>query len=334
MRLPRWLAWVDPGRTIWPTRDGWWCLAAAVSLGFAAMNTGNNLLYLLASLLLGVIIVSGIFSEQSMRRVRLTPVVPDEIYAGRPAAFGASVANHKRWRTSYSLTLEITGADGVQRMHVDRVPPGEARMVTWEATLPARGRRRLPGVRLTTRFPFGLFVKAGRVQLDREMVVFPAIGPVPAERRRELSSGGPRPLRRRGRGHDLYNLRDYRAGDDPRLIHWRSSAKSDALVVRELQADTSEDTRIVLEGTGARDPARLERGLSEAASLALHLVRAGARVELVGPGVFVPLGRGRGHARRLLTALALYEPGRAARDGEPVRAARAATARELRVPLG
>lgn len=207
-------------------------------------------------------------------------------------------------------------------------------MVTWEATLPARGRRRLPGVRLTTRFPFGLFVKAGRVQLDREMVVFPAIGPVPAERRRELSSGGPRPLRRRGRGHDLYNLRDYRAGDDPRLIHWRSSAKSDALVVRELQADTSEDTRIVLEGTGARDPARLERGLSEAASLALHLVRAGARVELVGPGVFVPLGRGRGHARRLLTALALYEPGRAGWDGEPVRAARAATARELRVPLG
>lgn len=330
MKLPRWLAWFDPGRTIWPTRDGWWCLGAAVGLGFAAMNTGNNLLYLLASLLLGVITVSGIFSEQSMRGVRVTPVVPDELYAGRSATFGAWVANHKRWRTSYSLTLEIAMADGLTRAHVERIPAGEARLVTWEATLPARGRHRLPGVRLTTRFPFGLFLKGGRMALDREVIVFPAIGPVPPERQRELAAGGPRPSRRRGRGHDLYNLREYRAGDDPRLIHWRSSAKTAALVVRELEADTAIDTRIVLEG-GSGGGAWLEWGLSEAASLALHLLRSGARVELVGPGVFVALGGGRGHAQRLLTALALFEPSAAARTPA---GARAASVRELRVSLG
>src|SRR5206468_3589061 len=51
-----WLAW--PRRTLWPTRDGWWCLGAALGLGFAAINTGNNLFYLLVSMLLGLIIRS------------------------------------------------------------------------------------------------------------------------------------------------------------------------------------------------------------------------------------------------------------------------------------
>ena len=101
--------WLTPRRTIRPTRDGWWCLGAAIGLGFAAMNTGNNLLYLLASLLLALIIVSGILSEQSMRRLRLTRGVPEEIYAGRPALFGARVMNRKRRLPSYSIALEGGG---------------------------------------------------------------------------------------------------------------------------------------------------------------------------------------------------------------------------------
>jgi uncharacterized protein (DUF58 family) len=293
-----------PRRTIRPTRDGWWCLGAAVGLGFAAMNTGNNLLYLLASLLLGLVIVSGMLSEQSMRRLRVTPAVPDEIYAGRATVVGARLANRKRWLPSYSVALETGG----RRLYVDRLRAGDERLVTWEALFDARGRRRLPGVRLTTRFPFGLFVKAGRVLLDDEIVVFPAVRALDAGWRRRLAAGGARPLRRRGRGHDVYNLRDYRAGDDPRLIHWRSSAKGGALVVRELEAETALDARIVLVGDGRGDPGRLEAALSEAASLAAHLIGADAAVELAGPGLHVPAGRGRAHRRRLLTALALYQP--------------------------
>ena len=297
-----------PRRTIRPTRDGWWCLGAAVGLGFAAMNTGNNLLYLLASLLLGLVIVSGVLSEQSMRRLRLAAVLPEEIYAGRATVVGARLANRKRWLPSYSVALETEG----RRLYVDRLAAGEERLVTWETRFDARGRRRLPGLRVTTRFPFGLFVKAGRVALDDEVVVFPAVRPLDAAWRRRLVGGGARPQRRRGRGHDLYNLRDYRAGDDPRLIHWRSTAKSGGLVVRELEAETALDTRIVLVGDGRRDAARLEAALAEAASLAAYLARAGAAVELVAPGLHVPVGRGRAHLRRLLTALALYEPSAAA----------------------
>jgi uncharacterized protein (DUF58 family) len=293
-----------PRRTIRPTRDGWWCLAAAAGLGVAAVNTGNNLLYLLASLLLALIVVSGVLSEQSMRRVGVAALVPDELYAARPATLAARVRNGKRWLASHSVALETAGG----RLYIDRLAAGDERVVTWAATLARRGRQRLPGVRLTTRFPFGLFLKAGRLQCDDEVIVFPAVHPLDAAWRRRLAAGGPRPIRRRGRGHDLYNLRDYRAGDDPRLIHWRSTAKTGALVVRELEAETTLDCRLVLVGDGTRDAGRLERGLSEAASIAAHLARAGAAVELVGPGLHVPAGHGRAHLRRVLAALALYDP--------------------------
>jgi len=310
-----------PRRTIWPTRDGWWCLLVVIGLGVAAINTGNNLLYLLVSLLLSLIVVSGVLSEQSMRGLHLEAETAEEIYAGTPALFGAVLANRKRWLTSYSITLELLMRGGPTRfIYLPRLEAGRDRLLTWEETLPARGRKRLAGVRLTTRFPFGLFLKASRVMLEREVLVFPAVWPLPPETLKHLVGGGTSAVRRRGRGHDLYNLRMYRAGDDPRHIHWRSSAKAQSLLVREMEAETTEDTRIVLRRHGARDGARLEAALSEAASIAVHLARSGAGVELLGPGLFVGLGRGPGQARRILTALALYEPGApAAGDGESAR---------------
>ena len=315
MTLVRAALWrlFHPRRTIKPTRDGWWCLLVAVGLGVAAINTGNNLLYLLVSALLALIVVSGILSEQSMRGLDLTGVVPDEIYAGQPALLGATIANRKGWFTSYSLTVELLAAEAralestSRFIYVRRVEAGRERLVTWEETLPRRGRHRLTGVRITTRFPFGLFVKAARPALTDEVVVFPAVRPVSAESLRRLGESGEASARRRGRGNDLYNLRGYRAGDDPRFIHWRSSAKTEGLMVRELEADTSQNTRLVLVGRGRRGAETLERGLSEAASLAVALVRAGAGVELAGPDCEVPLGHGRAHLRRMLTALALYD---------------------------
>jgi uncharacterized protein (DUF58 family) len=300
-----------PRRTLRPTREGWWCLLAAMGLGFAAINTGNNLLYLLESMLLGLIVVSGILSEQSLRGIRLVPVLPAAIHAGTPVRLGARVVNAKRRLSSYSLAL-LAAAGAVRLAYVPRLLAGDERLVTWEVTLPRRGRQRLPGVRLSTRFPFGLFTKSGRPTADDEVIVYPAVRPLDAETLRYLGGGGSAPTRRAGRGHDLHNLREYRAGDDPRLIHWRTSARRGALVVRELQAETTEDVRLRLHGTGAVDPARLEDALSEAASLACALLRRGAGVEIVGPGLLVRLGHGRGHERRVLTALALYEPGTAA----------------------
>src|SRR5712691_11301872 len=99
-----WALW-RPRRTIRPTREGWWCLAVTVGLGLTAMNTGNNLLYLLESMVLALIIVSGVLSEQSVRGVRVTPLLPDALYAGAPCTMGARIRNTKRRRPSFSVAL-------------------------------------------------------------------------------------------------------------------------------------------------------------------------------------------------------------------------------------
>jgi uncharacterized protein (DUF58 family) len=162
------------------------------------------------------------------------------------------------------------------------------------------------------------------------VLVFPALSPVPTHLLHRSSVGGAVAARRRGRGSDLHNLRDYRAGDDLRLVHWKSSAKTGTLTVRELEAETTLDTRIVLEGGG--DPARLEETISDAASLAAHLLRAGAQVELAGHNLWVPPGRGPVQRRRALTALALWEP--AAATPEAVAPPLRHGVRVIRVGLG
>ncbi|PYM07895.1 MAG: hypothetical protein DMD82_04405 [Candidatus Rokuibacteriota bacterium] len=324
-----------PPRTIWPTREGWWLLFAAVGLGFAAMNTGNNLLYLLVSMLLGLIVVSGILSERSMRGLRISMTMPGEIYAGRPALFGAAVVNRKPWAASYSITLEILGREARPRLlYVPRLASGAEHFFTWEDVLPRRGRQQLAGVRITTRFPFGLFLKAGRAVVGPDVVVYPSVGAISLERVALLGIG--ETVSRRGRASDLFNLREYRWGDDPRLIHWRSTAKAATLMVRELGAEATVHTRIILDPTGPGEASCLEAGLSEAASLAVHLLRSGASVELVGPGVDVALGSGRPHERRILTALALYELGaRIAPTAAPAERGRSPVSlREIRVALG
>ena len=332
MRVPDWIRRIwRPRRTIWPTRDGWWSLFAAVGLGVAAVNTGNNLLYLLSAMLLALVVVSGILSEAVIRRLRLATTFPDEIHARQPTLLGLTLRNIKRWTPSYSITLEIHEAGGARRfIYVPRIAAGDARLVTWEATLPRRGRQRLGGVRVTTRFPFGIFLKASQLAMQEEVLVYPALEPVSSARLRELGGSGATHTRRRGRGTDLHNLRDYRPGDDPRLIHWKSTAKAGALTVRELEAETTLDARIALVGA-ARAGERLEAGVVEAASLAAHLLRAGAQVEVAGPGLHVPLGRGPAQRRAVLTALALWEP-----DGPatPADGARRAGLREIRVSVG
>jgi uncharacterized protein (DUF58 family) len=298
----------SPSRTLRPTREGWWCLLAAVGVGFAAVSTGNNLLYLLEAMLLGLVVVSGLLSEMSMRGLRLALRVPDEVFAGSPALFAVLVVNDKRRLPSYSLALSAPGHGEIVR-YLPRLRAGEERLIAWETTFPSRGRERLPRLRVTTRFPFGLFAKSAPVAVDAEVIVYPALRALPAELQRRTQGTVFTSSRRAGRGHGLRDLREYRAGDDPRLIHWRLSAKRRALVVRELEEETTLDARLVLTGRGEREVERREEALSEAAALTRALLRAGAGVALVGPGIDIAGGRGHQHERRVLTALALYDPG-------------------------
>ena len=75
--------WLRPPRQLRPTRAGWVFLSVILGVGFAALNTGNNLLYLVLSLMLAFLTLSGVLSESALRGVRLRRELPREVFAVR-----------------------------------------------------------------------------------------------------------------------------------------------------------------------------------------------------------------------------------------------------------
>jgi len=320
-------------RTIRPTREGWWFIAATFVVGLAATNTGNNLLYLILAMMLSFLAVSGVLSEQAMRRVHLERTRPRRLFADTPATIGVRLTNGKRRLPSYALHVAETDPSGsaTRGRFILKVKPQGRESWTYSLTFPRRGRQYFLGLRLFTRFPFGLFTKSSRPMHADPVLVYPLVrslapGEVPAA----LAPGG-RERHRRGRGAGLYNLRPYRPGDDPRLLHWKTTARTGHLMVREHEEEERPRVRIILQdpppGAAA---ATVEADISYAASVAAHALRLGALVGLVTPESSIDFGAGEDHLDRILERLALYTPPVVARPWRVMPAA----AREVWVRLG
>jgi len=285
--------------------------AGAFAVGFAAMNTGNNLLFLLLGAMLGVITVSGWLSEQAIRAVRVERHLPRAVTAGQELRIAYEVANHKKRLPS--MAVEIL--DGVLpgRAFLPHVAAGSRARARSANTLERRGVYPLLTVTLSTSFPFGMFRKERDLDVPGEIVVWPRTDrPV-----RITSQGGGR-VRRSGagakgaHGHrgEYRSLRAYRAGDDPRDIHWRSSARLRDPVLREYERDGAETRWICLDlASDPGDPA--EVAVEAAASLAAQAMAEGRSFALVAGGTVVDPGEGAGQLERVLDVLARvsFSPG-------------------------
>ena len=326
---PRKWYWLP--RTIRPTREGWWFVGATLVIGLAATNTGNNLLYLMVAMLLAFLAVSGLLSEQSLRRVRLEREMPERVYAGTPAAFGATLLNRKRWMTSFALHLKEANpasGSGVHRFFL-AIPPDGSETWLYTLTFPRRGLQYLPGLILSTRYPFGLFDKIARPALIKPILVYPAVRTLPPAEVPAALGLGSQERHRRGRGAGLYNLRPYRAGDDLRLVHWKTSARAGSLVLKELEDEEHPQVCVIMEDPPVDASAdQVEADLSYVASLAAHAIRGGAQIEVVTAEGTSGLGAGERHLDRILERLALYTIPRAPRPID------AGGEREVRVRLG
>lgn len=297
-------------RTIRPTREGWWFIGASFAVGLAATNTGNNLLYLILAMMLSFLAVSGILSEQTMRHLRLQREVPPRLFAGAPASFRMWLTNRKRRLPSYALHLSEADPTGGRTASHFLLKVAPQRREAWQylLTFPRRGRHFLPGVRLLTRFPFGLFAKVSRPILADPVLVYPAIRDLSPEGIPAALTPGWRERSRRGLGAGLHNLRPYRPGDDPRLLHWKTSARAGDLMVKELEDEDRPRVCLVLEDPKpATPPGVVEDNISHAASIAAYAIRRAYQVQLVTAEGSTGIGQGEAHLNRILERLALYE---------------------------
>lgn len=300
------------------TRVGVWYVVLTLLVAVPAANTGNNALYLVEAALLAVLVVSGFLSRANLRRLEVTFEPPGELYVGETATLAFRLRTRGRWLGR--RLLEARGPAGSSSALVPYLPPRRERRLTVDLRPERRGRLPVPYLHLASIYPLGLFRKGLRYRVEGELLVFPAILPAGELRLAGVAAGDERRVRRIGRGHELFSLRSFRPGDDPRGIHWKRSARTGSLVYLEREAEEGRRLTVVLDNgvaplAGAAAERRFEALVSRAASAAHHHLERGWEVELRLRGGGVGFGRGRSHRLRILEALALVEPVAA---GEPL----------------
>jgi uncharacterized protein (DUF58 family) len=296
-------------------------------VGFAAWNTGNNLLFLVFSLLCSSLFVSWVAARVSLRDLVVSARFPDHIFAGDPAPVIVTLRNTKRLLPSFSILVEARGPAEVGRSsrtkrHHKRtlayfayVPHRVAAEQRVEQLFPRRGHVLISGFELSTRFPFGFVRRRRRLRARNvDIVVYPKPEAISDELHLLPTYAGQMASLRRGAGHDLFSLRDYQPQDDLRHIDWKATARSRRLTVREF---TSEDERRITIELDTRqhhdaDPStfeeRFERGVVQTASLLKHFIDERAEVRLVLGDEVGPFGSGLEHLYKCLRRLAVLLP--------------------------
>ena len=314
------------------TRAGVVYVLVTLVIGIAALNTGNNLLYIVVAAMLAAILVSGIVSALVLRGLELDVRLPEHVFAGR-AVPGKIVLRNARWvLPSFSIRVVPARREKkprkewrwepttfvfpmnrspenqwlsmrdwrVRRVNVAATPPGIFEGMVYFPYLPPkaelgadlelkfdrRGRYCESSFGVATRFPFAFLTKTRHVALRKEILVYPAIEP-PSELISIL------PLVRgewesfvRGRGSDLYRIREYMPEDSARHVDWKATAKSGSLKVREFSREDERRLCIVFDNpaAGSISEDAYERGVKLAASLAWHFSSQAAELSFLLPG--------------------------------------------------
>lgn len=269
------------------TREGVVYLGAVGVLVLAAVNTGNNLLFMVLACMLAGILISGFLSHVVLRDVEMTLTLPEHIFAEQPLLATVELRNEKPVWPSFSLRVMGEGGKNPAQIltrpvyfpYIRRL--GDAAQKV-ELVFPRRGVYRQDSFGIRTKFPFGFLEKTKRVESPLEIVVYPRVRP--AEQFYEVLPllSGEMVSFYRGRGHELHSLRDYQPMDSARYVDWKVSAKRGSLMVREFAREDERRLILVLdpfvgpprEELGMLGEAelaeRFERGVQLAASIAWH----------------------------------------------------------------
>ena len=312
------------------TREGIIYLVLTVLIAVGALNTGNNLLFIVVAAMLGAVLVSGVASASVLSGLQLELLLPRQVFAGRTYSGSVQVRNMRRWLPSFSVSVvpplqkkKVTyrwrrstfvypapssgrapwirwpdlALDRIPvtspfppifegRVYLPYLPPGQTLSAELDLFFPHRGRYRQQGLGLSTRFPFSFLTKTRTVPLTEDVLVYPSVEPTPEFLEVLPMISGEMESYARGRGNDLYLIRDYQPEDTARHVDWKSTAKVGQLKVREFTREDERKLRIVFENPrpGELSDEDYESAVSLAASLAWHFASEGTELSFVAAG--------------------------------------------------
>jgi len=284
-----------------PTREGVWFGLMLIGTLLAAVNTGNNLVYLALGLLCGVLVLSNALAEWNLRGLTVTRRLPSEAFAGDAAPGAYVVENRRRFGTAFAI--EVSELEGAEARGVAAwVAPLTSLEVPVQFVFGSRGAVRLSRIRIASSFPFGFVRRYRDLDLEVEFLAYPAPGPGPNARSRAHHGLTRQNFRRRGHGEDFYGLRPYAPGDPLKTVHWPSSAKAGRPMVIERVAEAADEVVVEVPEIARGD--RWEAALSRACGQTVRHFTWGHAVGLEIGGQLLAPGTGAEQRRRILGALA------------------------------
>ena len=310
------------------TREGWVYFAGLLLVALAALNTGNNLLFLVLASLIALVLMSGIVSSIILSGVEMRLALPEHIFAGQPVRAGVELENQKLTLPSFSLRVEAVQEKGAataaaileKPVYFPYIPKQDRLQQTVPLTFRRRGVYRQDAFRIATRFPFGFLRKSRRLELKTEALVYPSVEPT-AEYVEVLPViQGALESVSKGRGQDLYALRDYVHSDSARLVHWKASARSGSLMVREFTREEEARVLLVLDpyspasekasgnASSAQINERFERAVTLCANLAWHFYQSNSFLQFRSAEIETSLAPAEENIFKILRHLALAQP--------------------------
>jgi len=314
------LRWIGYRMEYKISRAGWIYIGATLLVALAALNTGNNLLFLILACLISVILMSGILSSISLAGVELRIELPEHIFAGQTVLANVELRNEKLMFPSFALRVEAAAQQGTAAVLEKPVffpflPRQERVKQSVPVTFLRRGLHVQDSFRIVTRFPFGFLQKTRRVALKSEALVYPSV-----ETSSELMDmfpgiEGSIESHSKGRGHDLHALREYVPTDSVRHVHWKASARTGSLMVREFAREDDRRVLLVLDpysGGADRDSGetadeRFERAVNLCAGIAWHFHERNAQLEFRSAGIETRLASAEENIFTILRYLAVAE---------------------------
>ncbi|GAK58880.1 hypothetical protein U27_05855 [Candidatus Vecturithrix granuli] len=310
--------WLRPPRSLRITKAGWKFLGLTTIVGLAAVNTSNNLLYLVFGCMLSFITASGVLSELMLRKIRLERSFLRHIFAQQATPVSMAITNRKKYVPSFSLLIEDFTQERhtEQRCYLLKIPAHSTETITYPVTFRQRGLHHPGKIRISTRFPFGFFLKSATfVEMDEDVLVYPRLEQLqPADLPQQASLLGDSWASKKGRGTEVYSIREYVHGDESTRIHWKSTAKFAKLMTREFEEEQKKKVSLILDvsfpskntpGTFYQD---VEHAITLAASYIMHFIKQDFQLQLITPVQRTPFDRGQHHLFRLLRILALLQP--------------------------
>lgn len=302
-----------------PTREGTTALLLAGAVFLLATNLASGLLFVLDALLVSLILVGAATAHVPLRRLRAEQHAPSRGVEGVPLPVEITLEPARGGRF---LVVEGGWVGARARALVPNVVPGIRVTVDLTVVPPGRGRFSPDAVTVSSRGPLGLFTarrkvpSTGRVGVSSQVgatgrvTIWPRTRPVPSgvmARLIPVLEGGSSGARTR-QAEDLYGTRDYRRGDNPAHIHWRSSARRGALVVREFERPVAPGAAVVVDLDRRQSAEQLDAVVRAAASLFQAALDREADVVLAGWEEGAVQHRGRDAAMDWLAGVAPCSP--------------------------